>query len=40
MQKMESMRQVIGEVSKQFKDAELTTFVPHPRLRLCVCGTV
>ncbi|KAI5814790.1 anion-transporting ATPase-like domain-containing protein [Pyronema omphalodes] len=30
MQKMESMREVIGEVSKQFKDAELTTFV-------CVC---
>lgn len=25
MQKMESMREVIGEVSKQFKDAELTT---------------
>jgi len=30
MRKMESMREVIGEVSKQFKDAELTTFV-------CVC---
>ncbi|KAF8537263.1 anion-transporting ATPase-like domain-containing protein [Trichophaea hybrida] len=30
MQKMEGMREVIGEVSKQFKDAELTTFV-------CVC---
>ncbi|KAA8896285.1 anion-transporting ATPase-like domain-containing protein [Sphaerosporella brunnea] len=30
MQKMQSMREVIGEVSKQFKDAELTTFV-------CVC---
>lgn len=30
MQKLESMREVIGEVSKQFKDAELTTFV-------CVC---
>lgn len=28
MQKMESMRQVIGEVSKQFKDAELTTSAP------------
>ena len=30
MQKLESMREVIGEVSKQFKDSELTTFV-------CVC---
>jgi arsenite/tail-anchored protein-transporting ATPase len=30
MAKMESMREVIGEVSKQFKDADLTTFV-------CVC---
>jgi arsenite-transporting ATPase len=28
MSKMQSMREVIGEVSKQFKDAELTTFVP------------
>jgi arsenite-transporting ATPase len=25
MQKMESMREVIGEVSKQFKDPDLTT---------------
>jgi arsenite-transporting ATPase len=31
MQKMQSMREVIGEVSKQFKDAELTTFVPPSR---------
>lgn len=30
MQKLEGMREVIGEVSKQFKDADLTTFV-------CVC---
>lgn len=30
MAKLESMREVIGEVSKQFKDSELTTFV-------CVC---
>ncbi|KAI5795160.1 anion-transporting ATPase-like domain-containing protein [Geopyxis carbonaria] len=30
MGKMESMREVIAEVSKQFKDADLTTFV-------CVC---
>ncbi|TGZ85099.1 anion-transporting ATPase [Ascodesmis nigricans] len=30
MSKLESMREVIAEVSKQFKDAELTTFV-------CVC---
>lgn len=30
MSKMQGMREVIGEVSKQFKDADLTTFV-------CVC---
>ncbi|KAG0641467.1 anion-transporting ATPase-like domain-containing protein [Tuber brumale] len=30
MQKMEGMREVIGEVSKQFKDPDLTTFI-------CVC---
>ncbi|KAI5841411.1 anion-transporting ATPase-like domain-containing protein [Morchella snyderi] len=30
MGKMESMREVIGEVSKQFKDPDLTTFI-------CVC---